>query len=167
SIEAGMGKRGRAVTDGNTPVPPLASANQRLTISTGCGQCHGPVMANPRRTAGGVGADYEWFKKEVYEHTTAPLNVNRPHLRMGNYTKQQVSEEKLQQLWQFFSAEQGLRVPVSADVSAGVPSAKGVTYTINVQNTGRPGQGLTAEYVTITLPFLRGRDPEELTTIVE
>ena len=151
----------------HTPVPPLATANQRLLISTGCGQCHGPVMANPRRTAGGVGADYEWFKKEVYEHTTAPLNVNRPHLRMGNYSKQQVSEEKLQQLWQFFAVEQGLRVPISADVSAGVPSATGVTYTISVQNTGRPGQGLTAEYVTVTLPLLRGRDPEEVTTVVE
>ena len=164
---ASLPKPAQPVTEWHTLVPPLASANQRLTISTGCGQCHGPIKANPRRTAGSVGADYEWFKKEVYEHTTAPLNVNRSHLRMGNFTKQQVPEEKLQQLWQFFAVEQGLRVPIGADLSAGVPSAKGVTYTINVQNTGRPGQGLTAEYVTIALPFLRGRDPEEVTTIVE
>jgi len=151
----------------HTRVPPLATPKQKLMISTGCGQCHGPTMANPRRTAGGVGGDYEWFKEEVYQHTTAPLNVNRPHLRMGNYSRQQVSEEKLQELWQFFSAEQGLRVPISADVSAGVPAANGTTYSITVQNTGRPGKGLTAEYVTVTLPLLRGRDPEEVTTLIE
>src|SRR5260370_14172091 len=42
-----------------TRVPPLASENQRLLIATGCGQCHGPIMANPRRTGGGRGADFE------------------------------------------------------------------------------------------------------------
>ena len=46
-------------------------------------------------------------------------------------------------------------------------SKSNVTYTITVSNTGRPGKGLTAEYVTVTLPLLRGRDPEEVTTIVE
>src|SRR5213595_1985070 len=65
---ASLPKPAQPVTEWHTPVPALASANQRLLISTGCGQCHGPIMANPRRTAGSVGADYEWFKKEVYEH---------------------------------------------------------------------------------------------------
>lgn len=73
----------------------------------------------------------------------------------------------MRDLWQFFSVEQGLRVPISAQVSAGVPSANGVTYTITIQNSGTPGKGLTAEYVTITLPLLRGRDPEEVTTLIE
>jgi mono/diheme cytochrome c family protein len=149
-----------------TPVPPLATPKQKLMITSGCGQCHGPIMANPRRTAGGLGADYEWFKEEVYAHTSSPQRANARHLRMGNYSRQQVPEATLQELWQFFAVEQGLRVPIGAQVSAGVPSANGVTYTVTVQNTGTPGKGLTAEYVTITLPLLRGRDPEEVTSVV-
>src|SRR5438128_1636343 len=58
----------------HTRVPPLATARQKLMIFSGCGPCHGPVMANPPRTAGGMTRDFEWFKQEVYEHTTAPLN---------------------------------------------------------------------------------------------
>ena len=124
-----------------TTIPALATPNQRLMISMGCGQCHGQTMANPRRTAGGAGADYAWFKKEVYEHTSAPGHVNSTHLRMGNYSPMRVPEPVLQQLWQFFAFEQGLRAPVNAAVSAGVPSAKGVTYTLTVSNTGTVGKG--------------------------
>jgi mono/diheme cytochrome c family protein len=153
-------------TTWQTHVPPLASDNQRLLITTGCGQCHGPIMANPRRTGGGRGADFEWFKQEVWEHTSAPGHVNARHLRMGNYSKQQVSEATLQKLWQFVATEQGLRVPVNADVSNGVAGPNGVTYTINVSNGGQPGKGLTAEYLTVSLPLLRGKDPEEVTTEV-
>jgi len=149
-----------------TPIPPLATPAQRLMISTGCGQCHGPIMANPRRTAGGRGADFEWFKEEVWEHTSAPSRANARHLRMGNFTRQQVSEGTLLEIWRFLAVEQGLRVPINADVGAGVPGANGTTYTVNVSNGGVPGKGLTAEYVTVTLPLLKGRDPEETTTVV-
>jgi hypothetical protein len=163
---ASLPKVAQPSTTWQTRVPPLATPNQELMISTGCGQCHGPTMANPRRTGGGRGADFEWFKQEVWEHTTAPGHVNARHLRMGNYTKQQVSEATLRQLWQFFAVEQGLRVPINAEVSNGVPGATGTTYTISVNNGGLPDKGLTAEYVTVSLPFLRGRDPEETTTVV-
>ena len=149
-----------------TPIPPLATPAQKLTISTGCGQCHGSIMANPRRTAGGRGADFEWFKEEVWEHTSAPGHANARHLRMGNFSKQQVSEGTLLEIWRFFAVEQGLRVPINADVSAGVPGANGTTYTVNVSNGGVPGKGLNAEYLTVTLPLLKGRDPEETTTVV-
>jgi len=149
-----------------TQVPATATANQKLYVTSGCGQCHGAIFANPRRTAGGVGGDYEWFKKEVWEHTSAPGHVNAKHLRMGNFSQKQIPEATLKNLWQFFAVEQGLRAPVGASVSAGVPSAKGTTYTIILQNTARPG-GVTAEYITVTLPFLHGRDPEEVTTVVE
>ena len=149
-----------------TPVPPLATPAQRLMITTGCGQCHGPIMANPRRTAGGRGADFEWFTEEVWRHTSAPGHANARHLRMGNYSKEQVSEGTLLEIWRFFAVEQGLRVPINAEVSAGVAGANGTTYTVNVSNGGVPGKGLTAEYITVSLPFLRGKDPEETTTVV-
>jgi hypothetical protein len=149
-----------------TPVPPLATPTQRLMISTGCGQCHGPIMANPRRTGGGRGADFEWFKEEVWQHTSAPGHASARHLRMGNYSRDQVSEGTLLDIWRFFAVEQGLRVPINADVSAGVAGTNGTTYTVNLSNGGIPGKGVTAEYLTISLPLLRGRDPEETTTVV-
>ena len=150
-----------------TPVPPLASPRQKLYVESGCGQCHAATFANPRRTAGGLGGDYEWFKTEVYQHTSAPDHANSRHLRMGNFSREQVPESTLQELWQFFSVEQGLRVPINAQISDGVLGENGVAYTITISNTGRPGKGLTAEYITVTLPLLRGRDPEEATTVVE
>ena len=52
-----------------TPVPPLATPAQKLYITSGCGQCHAQIFANPRRTAGGLGGDWEWFKTATYEHT--------------------------------------------------------------------------------------------------
>lgn len=153
-------------TTWRTPVPPLATPAQKLYIESGCGQCHAQIFANPRRTAGGLGADYEWFKTATYEHTTAPEYADRGHMRMGNYTRQQVPDAKLQEIWKFFSVEQGLRVPMGATVSEGVPSYNTVTYTITVQNGGTVGKGLTAEYITLTLPLLKGRDPEEVTAVV-
>jgi mono/diheme cytochrome c family protein len=144
-----------------TVAPPLATARQKLMIATGCGQCHGVTMANPRKTAGGAGADYEWFKKEVWEHTTAPGHVNARHLRMGNYSKQQIPEAKLQELWQFFGVDEGLRVPIESKISAGVASAAGVTYTIEVENQGQAPKGLVAEYLTVTLPLPTGAIPQK------
>jgi mono/diheme cytochrome c family protein len=160
-------KPAEAATMWRTPVPPLATPRQKLYVESGCGQCHAATFANPRRTAGSVGGDYEWFKTEVYQHTSAPDHANSRHLRMGNFSREQVPEATLQEIWQFFSVEQGLRAPINADISNGVISEIGVTYTITVSNTARPGKGLTAEYITVTLPFLRGRDPEEVTTVVE
>ena len=75
-------------------------------------------------------------------------------------------EVTLQEIWQFFSGELGLRVPINALVSAPVAADGGFTYTVTVQNGGTPGKGLTAEYVTVTLPLLRGGDPEEVTSVV-
>lgn len=149
-----------------TPVSALATPAQKLYITGGCGQCHAQIFANPRRTAGGLGANYEWFKTAVYEHTTAPEYADRGHMRMGNYTRQQVPETALQEMWKFFSVEQGLRVPMGATVSEGVPAGNSVTYTITVQNGGTVGKGLAAEYITLTLPLLKGKDPEEVTAVV-
>ena len=163
---ASLPKVSPASTTWYTRVPPLATVRQKLMISSGCGQCHGPIMANPRRTAGGIGADFEWFKNEVWAHTTAPGHANSRHLRMGNYSRRQMPESTLEEIWQFFAAEQGLRVPMGAQVREGVVGPKGTTYTVTIQNSGTPGKGLTAEYVTITLPLLVGGDPEEVTTLV-
>jgi mono/diheme cytochrome c family protein len=132
-----------------TPVPPNASHRQEIMIANGCGQCHGAVMGNPRRDAGGEGADFEWFKRYVYDHTETL--ADRPRVRMGNYSRMRIPEPFLQEIWQYVSVEAGFRVPVTARISAGTPGGKGVSYTLTVENAGFPGKGLTAENLTVAL----------------
>ena len=44
---------------------------QQLAVNIiGCGQCHGNTMSTPRHGAAGLNADFEWFKKQVYNHAT-------------------------------------------------------------------------------------------------
>jgi mono/diheme cytochrome c family protein len=139
-----------------TTVPANATPRQELMISYGCGQCHGQLMANPRRTAGGLGADFEWFKHEVYEHTTNPEAANRARLRMGNYSRERLSEATLREIWQFFAVDQGLRANISANVAQGARSGDAVTYTITLRNTGMRDKGLAAEHLTVFLPLPGG-----------
>lgn len=146
------------------PVPPGAPAAQQLHIGViGCGQCHGPVFADSRGDAGTAGADYAWFANLVYTHTTASpeerrlsgTNPDNP-IRMGNYSRVQVSETVLQQIWQYLSVDLGLRVPIEARLSAGVPAGANATYTLTVENAGVLGKGLTAEELSIALTLPSG-----------
>jgi mono/diheme cytochrome c family protein len=74
-----------------TQVPADAPPGLRLLIETvGCAQCHGGVLNNARRAAGGVGADFEWFEEEVYEHT-----AGTPTGRMGNFSRARLPEAVL------------------------------------------------------------------------
>lgn len=139
-----------------TNVPANATERQRLMVSYGCGQCHGQLMANPRRTAGGLGADFEWFKDEVYTHTTGEANRGRAHLRMGNYSRQRLGEDALREIWQFFAVDQGLRANVSANISAAPASGNTVTYTVTLSNGGAAGKGLAVENLTMFLPLPGG-----------
>ena len=139
-----------------TGVPAIATERQRLMISYGCGQCHGQLMANPRRTAGGLGADFEWFKEEVYTHTTAESHRDRAHLRMGNYSRERLGEAALYEIWQFFGVDGGLRANISANITDGDVSGNSATYTITLSNGGAPGQGLAAEHLTMFLPLPGG-----------
>ena len=145
-------------------VPPGAPDRQQLQIATvGCGQCHGPVFADTCGDAGAVGADYAWFAKLVYTHTTeSPAerrllgdNPDNP-IRMGNYSRSRLPESLLQQIWQYVVDDLGLRVPIEARLSAGEPAGANVTYTLTVENIGLPGQGLTAEDISITLRLPAG-----------
>ena len=152
-----------------TLVPATATPAQKTYIEAGCGQCHAATFHNPRRDAGGLGPDatFEWFKDEVYNHMNSITTRNSRHLRMGNYRRDQVSEETLREIWKFMMEEQGPRVPMSASISEGVFTDQGIRYTITISNTGEPGKGLVAEHITVALPVLRARDPEEETTLVE
>ena len=139
-------------------VPANAPRGQQLGLAAfGCFQCHGPTFNGPRQDAGAVGADFEWFKGEVYNHTTAHPNQikileEQPpiRIRMGNFSPMRVPESALLEIWNW-AKDIGFRPDVQAQVSAGTPSANGVTYTLSVANNGLKGKGLTAEDLTISL----------------
>jgi len=162
-----------------TPLPPGAPARQALLIaSVGCGQCHGPVLGNPRAHAGGINADFAWFAKMVYEHTTEMpgyrtlIGEAEAPLRMGNYSRVRLPETILQEIWQYVKVDAGFRVLIRARLSpAGHPNAAaalgapggpasngsdGVTYTLTVENGGLAGKGLTAEGVSLSLTLPSG-----------
>ena len=128
-------------------VPKDAASGYRLLIETaGCAQCHGGVLNQVRRAAGGVGADFKWFEEEIYEHTLAT-----PTGRMGNYSRARLPEAVLEEIWHYVSVDMGLRAPVTATVAATAAADGAVTYRLTLQNTGEKGKGLAAGEVYISM----------------
>ena len=160
-----------------TPQPEGAPRGQQLIISTiGCAQCHGATITTPRHGASEVTADFEWFKRQVYEHTTAmreqwqqldkslqpvtpqpsgPQGRNR--IRMGNYTQTQVSEATLKEIWDWMNNDLGLYLAVlRGRITAGDASPAGATYTVEVTNTGVKGKGITNEDISVVVALPPG-----------
>lgn len=139
-------------------VPAGAPRGQQVLLATvGCGQCHGVTLNGPRGDMGAVGADFEWFKSFVYDHTTQQPQLwkllDEPpavRVRMGNFSRSRLPESVLLEIFNF-AKDLGFRVPMTGQLSAGVTGANGVTYTLNVENIGLRGKGLTAEDLTISL----------------
>ena len=141
-------------------IPAGAPLGQQVLIGTiGCGQCHGPTMQGPRAQAGAVGADFEWFKRMTYEHTTfmpehrkvlgdAPTGV-----RMGNFSRTRVPESLLEEIWKFLRDDAKFRARIVSRLTAGTPAG---TYNVNVQNASVIGKGLTPEDLTIVLALSPG-----------
>ncbi len=143
-----------------TPVPANAPKGQELMIATlGCAQCHGAVLQGPRTNAGAVGAEFEWFKRMTYEHTTAmPEHRNvlgdaPGRVRMGNYSRTRAPEPVLEEIWRYLRDDLKFRVPLTSRVTAATPAG---TFNLVVQNGGLAGKGLTAEDITISLALTPG-----------
>lgn len=144
-------------------LPDRAPAGQQLAIAgIGCAQCHGATLNNPRAAMGGIAADFNWFQKMVYEHTTTMPEyrnlVGEPAtpLRMGNYSRTRLPESQLREVWGWLTDGVGFRVPITAQLSAGVSAGNRVTYTLSVENEGLVGKGLTAEELTVALRLAPG-----------
>ena len=143
-----------------TPVPASAPKGQELMIATfGCGQCHGAVLQGPRANAGAIGADFEWFKRMVYEHTTVMpehrtlLGAAPARVRMGNFSRTRVPEPALEEIWRYMRDDLKFRVPVTSRLTPATPAG---TYSLVVQNGGLAGKGLSAEDITILLALKPG-----------
>jgi len=147
-----------------TEVPANAPAGQRTMIMVGCGQCHGDVLIGPRDDMGAVNADINWLKMLVYTHVDGIKKHNqtlgtgngpaRPH--MGNFNPDRVTEAELQQILDWIKTDVGFRAAMRGRLTKGEQSDKGITYTLNVQNLGLAGKGLTAEDVTVRLVIPEG-----------
>jgi len=149
---AAPGKPRYELQDGATP-------GQVAVIATvGCAQCHTPTMDTPRRGAGEVNGDFEWFKRMVYDHTTTLpaqwTELGTPTagraVRMGNYSPIRLPEATLRTIYDYMR-DLGFPLTVQARLDAGVPGANGVTYTTVVENVTVPGKALAAEDMTLSL----------------
>jgi mono/diheme cytochrome c family protein len=135
---------------------------QQLAVNIlGCGQCHGLTLSTPRHGAAEVNGDFEWFKRQVYNHAVAQPEQwkmldgegpprQRGRVRMGNFSPKRVPEATLREIWDWMN-DLGMLVPVIARLTAGPAAAAGTTYTLDVENEAVPQKGLTAEDVTISL----------------
>ena len=144
-------------------LPAGAPRGQEVLLATfGCGQCHGPIFNNPRASIGATGANVEWLKRMVYDHTTAMPEEFKasgtpppPRLRMGNYAKSRLPESLLQDIWSWAS-DLGFRPLITTRLGAPSQTANGVSYSLDVENGGVPGKGLTAEQLTVLLQLPAG-----------
>jgi cytochrome c553 len=134
------------------PPPADAPEGQRLQSAFGCGQCHEPELAIPRRWVGGEtkDADYAYFAKQIYEHTD-----KYPQGRMGNFSRDRLPEMVLRAIYQFM-LDTGLRAPINASLKAGQVDGANTTYTLNVFNDGVAQKGIVAEEVTIFIKIPSG-----------
>jgi hypothetical protein len=110
-----------------------------------------------------VGADFEWFKKYVYQHT-ASMPEHRALLgeaqdgpiRMGNFSPDRLPEPVLEEIWRYVSQDLGLRAPVTARLTPGAAAGGAVTHSVTVTNGGLPGKGLSAEELSVAIRLPAG-----------
>jgi mono/diheme cytochrome c family protein len=143
-------------------VPAGAPRGLAVATTAGCTQCHAPAFNNGRGVMGAINADFEWFKQIVYAHPAAypptQARLGEPpyeRLAMGSFSPSRLPESMLQDMWTYI-VDLGFRARMRGRLSAGVPSTNGVTYRLDVENTGVAGTGLTAEDVTVTLAVPSG-----------
>jgi len=138
-------------------VPAGAPRGLAVATTAGCTQCHHPRFNNGRGVMGGIDATFEWFLAIVYAHqaTYPPTRASLgdppfERLAMGSFSPTRVPESMLRDVWAYF-VDLGFRARMRGQLSTGAPSSDGVVYTLDVENTGVEGTGLTAEDLTVTL----------------
>jgi cytochrome c553 len=150
------------------PMPADAAPGLRIAYAIGCPQCHGPMVETPRHNAGAVGADFEWFKSHVYDHTNvvrehwSELNLPNPppFIRMGNYTPERLPESVLEQIFNWMQ-DVGFLTPLTGGLSERANAAGGGVYTLTLINRGLPGKGLVAQDVRIAMMLPAGAEVVE------
>lgn len=158
-----------------TPMPTGAPPGQVLAIDTiGCAQCHGATLDTPRHGIAEVGGDWEWFKRQVYQHTTAireqwaQLDPSLPQVtpgpagppgrsrvRMGNYDRKRLPEAQLREIFNWIT-DLGYLPPLTGRITAGPSAEDGTTYTIELVNAAVKNKGIAAHDVTMSVALPSG-----------
>jgi cytochrome c553 len=135
--------------------PPTRDAplGQQLFASYGCMQCHGPEGTTIRQDLGAEAADndFQYFAKIIYTHTD---RYKSP--RMGDFSRLRLPESALREIYHFLFEEAGYLAPLSANVKPGPPTGDATVYTLELENRGLAGKGLTSENLTIALALTPG-----------
>jgi mono/diheme cytochrome c family protein len=150
-----------------TPLPAAAPPGQLLAIQNiGCAQCHGATLDTPRHGLAEINGDWQWFKRQVYEHQTAirthwaQLDPSLPQVtpgpagppgrdrvRMGHYDRKRLPEPVLRRIFDW-ATDLGYLPPLTAQVMAG---AEAGAYSVKVINAGVKNKGIAAEGVNISV----------------
>jgi hypothetical protein len=143
-------------------VPAGAPRGLAVATTAGCVQCHHPLFNNGRGVMGGINADFAWFTGIVYAHPTAyPVTRARlgdppfKRLAMGSFSPARLPEPMLRDIWGYIT-DLGFRARLQGHLSPGVAAANGVTYKLDVVNTGVKDTGLTGEDITVLLAVPAG-----------
>ena len=138
---------------------------QQLAVNIiGCGQCHGATMSTPRHGAAAMNGDFEWFKKQVYNHaTTMPEQwrqldgegppTTRGRVRMGNFSPKRVPESQLQEIWTWMN-DLGMVVPFVARLTSGATTAAGdrTTWRLRTRASRTKAGPRKRSTISIALP---------------
>jgi mono/diheme cytochrome c family protein len=160
-----------------TPLPKMAPRGQQLAVGVwGCAQCHGATFDTPRHGSAEVTGDFEWFKRQVYEHSKTqreqmtmldpklprvtpnfggPPTRTPPRLRMGNYNRARLPESTLKEIFDWMMDLGHLPV-LAARVTPGPAEAGGTTYTIVVSNSAVKDKGVNVEGVNVAVVLPAG-----------
>jgi mono/diheme cytochrome c family protein len=138
-----------------TAKPPSADApyGQRLFANYGCIECHGPEGLTIRQDYAGEASDndFDHFAKDIYNHTD---RYKSP--RMGDFSRMRLPESALREIYHFLFEQLGYLAPLNGTVSAGSSSGESTTYTLQLENRGIPGKGITPKNLTIALALAPG-----------
>ncbi|MGE0394022.1 MAG: c-type cytochrome [Vicinamibacterales bacterium] len=137
-----------------TPLPPAEPRGPYVMTVSGCYQCHGAQMGNPRRVLGGefgAALDFPLFTKVIYNH-----NEYYPQNQMGLFSRDRLTEPTVREIYQYLLVDLGIRVPVSGRVTGSSVAGGNASHVITVSNDGEAGKGLTAEDITVSVPLPTG-----------
>lgn len=157
------------------PLPKNAPRGQQLAVSViGCAQCHGLTFETPRHGMAEVNGDWEWFKRMVYQHTTAQREQwsqfdpamprvtpspagppGRNRIRMGNYSTARLPESTLREIWDW-AVDLGTLAPLTGRITPAQGATNGATYSVMVLNAGVKNKGVTVEDITVSLALPAG-----------
>lgn len=127
--------------------PATAALGQQLYMNTvGCGQCHEPENGFGRMWLGehAKEVDYDYFARQVYSHTE-----KWPRGSMGNYSREQVPESVLREIYQWMVVDIGMRASVGAAIQMGEREGNRTTFNVTAVNRGLEDVGLDVEGVTL------------------